>query len=377
MAEDLIKVFIATDGIFPHNVGGIQRHSRLLVEHLATHPGFIFYVLHPHKGQQLFPAFKNVQEITVDDIDTGIPYIKACRAYSSRVMHEIEQVNPDIVYAQGVTVWDKIETVAGKLIVNPHGLESFQPIGLKAKLVGLLFRRFQVKTFKHARFVVTEGGHLTRYLKKYIPAEKIVFFPNATSLPAVSVNRRYENGGKIRCFFLARFASNKGIHILFDAVDKLNKAGYADKIEFVLGGKGPLWEHYRQNNPHPNVTLLGFIPDDELGGHFEKSDVFIFPTLFEGMPTVILEAMSHRLPIIASDVGGIPELVDDANGFLIRKNSADALQRALMDFYDLPAAKKQAMGEVSYQRIANSFNWPHIAGRHIELFLQMAGKPAK
>ena len=173
--------------------------------------------------------------------------------------------------------------------------------------------------------------------------------------------------------FVSRFAANKGIPVFMEAIQQLNASGLQDQLTFNFAGKGPLYDEYVAKYQLPNVNFLGFVDDADLENLYRTCHLFVLPTLFEGMPTVVLEAMSHRLPIVVSDVGATAEQVDASNGYLIPKNDANALAQAITQFYGLSSEAKRAMSEASFARLQARFTWEAVAQQHLQLFRQMAG----
>lgn len=367
----MIKLIFCTDGIFPHQVGGMQRHSRLLIEELVrSHDITEIIVIHPHQ-ESLFHHPK-IREEKLAPVNRNKNYIRECYRYSKSVAQVLDRYPDYLIYAQGLTVWYNIRKYTPRLIENPHGLEPFQALGIKEKLIAIPFRIIFRYIWKHAAKVVSLGGELTGILKQNInDKSKIVELANATNLPETTTGVGRTFSEKTTVFFLSRFASNKGIHILMAAIRWLNENGYAEKFSFLLGGKGPLWEFYKSQNNFTNVTFLGFVADEELPSVFLRSDVFVLPTLFEGMPTAILEAMSFHLPVIATRTGAIELLVSEENGYLIPRNDVMALADACLKFIALDESEKSAMGEQSYLKVSRNFTWQVVAVRHVELFLQM------
>ncbi len=368
-----MRIAFCTDGIFPKAVGGMQRHSRLLIEALAKYSELEIVVFHPH-DDHLFEGFKNIQEILVPGIDVKKNYLRECRAYSVRMYEELLKGEYDIIYSQGLSVWYKSETFSDRLIVNPHGLEPYQAIGFKDKVIAIPFKRVFKKIFKSSRAVVSLGGRLTDILSEVIGKDKLVVLPNATIVDQKIEKDFTLQNGPLRLMFVARFAHNKGIHILIQAIEELNNEGYQGKISYDLAGKGPLYDHYTQNHVIDNVKYWGFISDEDLVQLYKDSHAFVFPTLFEGMPTVVLEAMSKSLPIIVSDVGATAELVDESNGYLITKNSVVELKQAILDFYHASAEEKTAKSESSFQRVKDNFTWKIVAQKHLDFFQKIATK---
>ncbi|MFL5763735.1 MAG: glycosyltransferase family 4 protein [Bacteroidia bacterium] len=364
-----MKVIFCTDGIFPHDVGGMQRHSRFLAEYLAKSGKVELTVIHPHP-ENVFESALGITELRIQPIDKKKNYLLECYRYSKRVNALLLQYPEHIVYSQGLSVWSGIKKVAPRLIVNPHGLEPYQAISGKDKAAGIPFRMIFNYIFSNAARVVSLGGKLTNILEKNIKnTKKIIELPNAVVLPPV--NPKVFNQ-QIRCLFVGRFAGNKGIHILIEAIKQLNEEGYGDKMIFNLGGKGPLFEHYSTSSQYPNLNYLGFISDEQLFELYRSNDLFVLPTLFEGMPTVVLEAMSYGMPVIVSDVGATSVQVDVSNGYLIRRNDVDVLKDALKKFYALDASQKEKMSEASRRKIEKQFTWEKVAEAHVQEFLKLA-----
>jgi len=362
------KVIFCTDGIFPHSVGGMQRHSRLLIEELAKRKDIEIRVLHPH-AETVFDKQLGIHEITLKGINLKKNYLLECYKYSKRVYAEISQHPDAVIYAQGLAVWYKCRQFKDRLIVNPHGLEPYQGLTLKDKLIGISFRKVFNYIFSNSRYVISLGGKLTQILKANISKQnKIVTIPNAVSAPdaVVSANKQFALG-PIQALFVSRFAHNKGIGVLMDAVTRLNKEGYQDKFRFKLAGKGPLYEYYTSNFKFGNVDYLGFVDDEALEKLYEDSDLFVFPTLFEGMPTVVLEAMAKALPVIVSDTGATAELVDHTNGYLIPKNDVDALVQTLLQFGQLSMTERATLGAAAVKKVEENFTWASVADATYDL----------
>jgi glycosyltransferase involved in cell wall biosynthesis len=366
MLQNNKHVIFCTSGIFPESVGGIQRHSKLLIEELAKTKSLHLTVIHPHISKRMFDAEYNVHEIAIDFNHADGNYLYNCYKYSKLVYAELAKYPDAIIYTQGLNVWYQASKLNGRLIYNPHGLEPFQGQTLRDKITTWPFRIVMRKVFKQATYVISLGGHLTSILKASgVPESKIKVLPNATNIPDAVL--KTEND--ICTFlFVGRFAHNKGIALLLQAIKELNAEGFEKQMHFNLVGKGPLFNQMISEYRLPNITFAGFANDEQLKEFYSSSDAFVFPTLFEGMPTVVLEAMSYKLPIIVSDVGATAEQVDSNNGFLIEKNNLLQLKDAIKKFVLLTAEERKNMGEQSLTKVKEKFTWKAVAQRHLHLF---------
>ena len=368
-----IKLLFCADGIYPYAIGGMQRHSRVLIEELAKTNMVEIIAIHPHKRNVFEDKFK-IKEIHVEGINAKKNYILECYRYSKRIYPILEQFPEHIIYSQGLSVWYKIKNVGSRLIINPHGLESYQSITLNDFILGLPFRVIFNYLFSNCAKVVSLGGKLTAILRRVVKEKgKIAVICNGINIPEdFSISERFDRRlNRLNLLFVGRFANNKGISILLKAVKKLNAEGYADKISYRLAGAGPLYESYVKNFQYKNVTYLGSVFDVQLFDLYKSADLFVLPTLYEGMPLVVLEAMSYALPVIVSDVGATSELVDGSNGYLIKRKDVTALKNAIIDFYGLNAEQKNYLSRNSHSKAKNYFSWGCVSAQYIALFREL------
>ena len=368
MKHEPLEVIFCTDGIFPHAIGGMQRHSRLLIGELARDESIRLLVLHPHTGEKVFVSNPAIREMAVPAGKDSGRYLLNCYRYS-RNIYRIIQEHPDaIVYSQGLSVWHNIRKIGNRVVVNPHGLESYQAISLKDRAITLPFRLIFRHLFRQAAAVVSLGGRLTGILQEQLgkASDKITVLPNAVNI-GEETSRTCDHE-PVRFLFVGRFAFNKGIGVLLEAAKQLNDEGCEKKMFFNLVGKGPLFEEFTKKYRAPNICFVGFADDEKLVDLYKTNDVFVLPTLFEGMPTVVLEAMSYGMPVIVTDVGATLELVDPSNGTIIEKNDVASLKAALIGYLEKSPADRKIMAVNSYLKVKENFTWPVVAEKHKTLF---------
>ncbi len=366
-------IIFCTNGIFPDTAGGIQRHSRLLIEEIARSYPLQIYVLQPHGKKVFDDTFKNITEIYIEPTDNRKIYLLEIYRYSKRMFQAIKKLPAGIpIYCQGFCLFYGLSIIGKRVVYNPHGLEAFQAVPRKEYLKLTPFRFYTDCIMWRSKKVISLGGRLTKIIKgRFIRASKIAIIPNAVLLPPKNISSAKFQNKKINFLFVSRFASNKGINILMETIKQLNHEGYSDKFQFNLAGKGPLFEYYSTAYPVENVIFLGFVPDAELFKLYHDNDVFVLPTLFEGMPTVVLEAMSYSMPVIVTDVGATAELVDKKNGYLIQKNSVSSLKKAILELYNLPMSQKKMMANNSYAKVGLRYTWDKVAKETVELLSEM------
>jgi glycosyltransferase involved in cell wall biosynthesis len=325
-------------------------------------------VIHPHTGKKVFNESLGITEIALQKKKSWF-YLKNEYNYSKKVIVEVEKYPDAVIYSQGFAVWSGIKKVANRIIVNPHGLEFYQAHSRAAQIKATRFQAIFNRIFKHSAKVISLGGRLTNLLHRHIEnsAQKVVVIPNAVSPPQENFPREFHKH-PMQFLFVGRYAANKGIHVLLQAIQELNKEGYKEIFKFNLVGKGPLFEYYTKTYQASNLNYLGFADDEKLIQLYKENDAFVLPTLFEGMPTVVLEAMSYGMPIIVTDTGATTELVNKENGIIINKEDYRSLKNAMTTLYGLDDAVKQKMSDASFKKVIEKFTWQKVARQHIELF---------
>ena len=113
------------------------------------------------------------------------------------------------------------------------------------------------------------------------------------------------------------------------------------QISFVLVGEGRDFELFKKLTASlDNISLVGQV--ENLGSYLKAFDIFLFPSRHEGLGSILLDALDFGLPIIATDVGGIPEIIEsDVNGFLVKPDAVDDICENILGFYTDRALMEQ------------------------------------
>jgi glycosyltransferase involved in cell wall biosynthesis len=124
----------------------------------------------------------------------------------------------------------------------------------------------------------------------------------------------------------------------------------------------------------PNIEYLGFLGRDKLAAEFAKSSVLILPTFEDNCPMVVLEAMAAGLPVAASRVGGVPDLVDhDVTGLLFDPENMENMRECIEFLISNPDFRNTA-GQAGKKKALEKFHPSRIAQRHVEIYQEVLGK---
>jgi glycosyltransferase involved in cell wall biosynthesis len=164
-----------------------------------------------------------------------------------------------------------------------------------------------------------------------------------------------------------RFVPQKGQIYLMRALSLISKGGETPNL--LLLGKGPMEPELRHTAERLgiNLAIRSDISDDKLAYYYSACDVAAAPSLYEPASLAALESMACELPVVASKIGGLPEMVDGCGIFTKPKKPrsiADALVQVLSD-----PKKAEVMGKMGRKHVIANHSWDRIAKRYEELFL--------
>lgn len=226
------------------------------------------------------------------------------------------------------------------------------------------------RIWKDAAVVVANSGGLKALAKKTCPDMDIQMIPNGVDTEIFSCMdfNKQPSTDEIKIFTAGRLSKQKGMPYLIESIAAL-RAQHAN-VSLSIAGDGPsrplLEKLVSEKNLRQNVHFLGWVTREKLAEHYRAADIFVFPSLDEGMPNVLLEAMSCGLPVVATAVSGNEELVENGkNGFLVPPRNAPALTDALARLLH-GHALRESMGKESRKK-AETMGWDNIAEQYLAL----------
>lgn len=169
---------------------------------------------------------------------------------------------------------------------------------------------------------------------------------------------------------VGKFDRNKGQDVLIDAFGRIAGA-FPNTVLRLVGGSGNFLDTLKAQaealDLAGRVEFFTDVPYPDMPSHFAQASVFAFPSRQEAFGLVLLEAGACRLPVVASRVGGIPELIQDGTtGLLVEPDDAAALAQALRRLLSEPA-QARALGECLAERVGADFSWAVTRRRYEEL----------
>lgn len=217
--------------------------------------------------------------------------------------------------------------------------------------------------YKNTR-VILLSWHLYPDIEKIVPKENVVICPNGIKIEEFngsSVQEKPETNSVPQLLFLSNLIESKGVLVLLDALKILKDKGYILICDFVGGETKEIdskrfTEEVNMRQLNRLVFYRGRKYGNEKEEFFKKADIFVFPSMEDCFPLVLLEAMASKIPIVTTTEGAIPDEVKDGeNGLIAQKNNAESLATCISKLIDAPELRKK-MGQSGRKRLELMFS---------------------
>lgn len=240
---------------------------------------------------------------------------------------------PDVIHAHNYPAGAPA-VVVGRLASLPVVVTEHSS-GFRRRLVPPLELWKARLAFQGARFVLPVSRSLQRAIEDQGIRARFEVVPNTYDEGIFFPDDRPRRGGvRTRLAFVGRVTDEKGLSILLEALSRLRR----DDWELSVVGDGPARQDCEKRAQAPElrgrVSFHGELPGSQVAERLRASDGLVLPSLGENFPCVIIEAMATGLPVLATRVGALPELVDDETGILVEPGDQSALAGGLVRILD-------------------------------------------
>ena len=244
-----------------------------------------------------------------------------------------------------------------------------------------LYESLQRFLFRFAdRIIAVSYGQRELLVKYNLPPKSIDVVHNSISIDSCRPGLSYQEIEKVKdglrvpanCMMVVaagRLSPEKGHRFLVDAIDRLSIASI--NVCFVFCGEGRCRTELENQAKFLGVSemcrFVGFRQD--IMEIFKAMDLLVLPSLTEGLPNVVLEAFAAKKPVVATSVGGVPELVENGvNGLLVPPKRPDLLARAIEKCLSSPESLR-IMGEAGYEKVKSQFAFESQARELEKIYL--------
>ena len=303
-----------------------------------------------------------------------------------KLIKYLKEIKPTIVHTRNWAGMDGI--IAAKMARVPiiiHGEHGFEITDLISQNKKRKFIRKLVLSTIVDKIVTVSKNLKKRLINEIkIKPEKIIHIPNGVDTNKFNIYRkeftRKKFGFKKEDFIIgivARLDPIKNHKTLISAFKEIVKNYPQTKL--IIVGDGPLREELEEKSYQLGINnkVIFMGERNDVPEILKTFDIFVLPSLNEGMSNTILEAMATGIPVIASNVGGNPELViDGETGFLFPTNDVESLVQKIKTYILYPELK-QKHGYNARKRVEEEFSLDQMVRRYEELYLELVERKLK
>ena len=248
-------------------------------------------------------------------------------------------------------------------------------------------RIFEEKMLKQAKKIIAVSHFTKRELLEYykVPEEKIRVIHNGVDTskfqPAKDKRKIKEelgfNPNDLAIVSVGRLYARKGLFTLIESMPAVIKR--FKNAKFIISGKGQSDEMHKlivyaeKIGVKNNIIFTGYYPDKKLPKLYQAADVFAFSTFYEHHPFAVLEALSTGLPVVTTNVGGIPETIEnDKNGFLVEPFNPKQFADKILYLLEHPAEASE-MGVLARKTVLERFDWRIVVKDAMKVYDEALG----
>jgi len=256
-----------------------------------------------------------------------------------------------------------ISTIHTSIIEDAHHIEvvDLKSLGIKI-LTRFVSYPLVSKLIENSKIITTVSSSVAYELKKYYGLDNVIVAGNGvdekTFIPAKEKSK--EN----YILYVGRLSYRKG---LFDLLESAKQICQNYDVKFVLAGKGELKgklkEKIKEKKLQDKVVFLGQVGGEKLIQLYQNTMIFVLPSHYEGLPLVLLEAMSCGLPVVVTNVSGCVEVVKhEYNGLLVSPKSPEKMAGAIAMLLEDEELRKK-LGKNARKTIEEKYTWDSVTDR--------------
>ncbi|NLG17166.1 MAG: glycosyltransferase family 4 protein [Fibrobacter sp.] len=293
------------------------------------------------------------------------------------MLKQIKKWKPDIIHVFFALPTGPLGWLARKIFKIPYvvSLLGGDVPGFLPDQIGIhhrILKGISHAVWKNASHVVANSSGLCRLAVRTFPDIPVEVISNGISTQDFyPLAKQPARKDKLRLLFVARIAPQKGLMVLLRALSLISIDIPKTNIALKIVGEGPdrgMAEKYIcENDLSEMCTFAGWVPLQDLCKTYNEADVFVLSSVFEGMPSVVLQALACGKPVISTKVYGSEDLIENGkNGFLVDINSPEQLVSAVKTLYSNPELMEK-MGAYAIET-ACRYDWNEIARCYADIY---------
>lgn len=291
-----------------------------------------------------------------------------------RFLWKLWVISPNVVHFNPSFDYKSLHRELNMLAISKlHGCKNI--VQLHGGSLSQITRKGRLPCY--ARLVLAWASHLvvlTRIqqqpLLKYCAKSKVSVIPNMIDVSGYQKNR-LDKTPQLSILYMSKIESKKGIYDIIQAIPIVTEK--FPNAKFLFAGEGPDREKLQclccENGYRDYLKFLGYLEGQQKINFLARGDLFLFPSQYmEGMPYALLEAMAAGLPIIATSMGGIPEMIQDkVNGILVPPGQPEKLAQAIIKLL-ANRRLRQGLGQFNRLKVETEYEINIVCEKFSQLY---------
>jgi glycosyltransferase involved in cell wall biosynthesis len=271
-------------------------------------------------------------------------------------------IHSNVIFPCGAVSYLLAKRMGAKLLISEHWSKTGKILNHP------LFKRIAMKAYLYSDAIICVSEFLSGRISRSTGHQNLITIPNIIDTDIYSYKAKQSpEDGTISMLCIANWKLPKRLDLIFEAVCVFASESYLN-IELTVVGQGPQAEilKTRQTPGNLKVVWTGYLDRNSISSLLQGASLFLHASDIETFSIVTAEALSTGTPVLASNTGAIPELVNEKNGMLV-ENNPESWLNGLREI----VTKKYDNTEIAF-RIQNKYSPEHIGGRIISVYDSMS-----
>lgn len=335
-----------------------------------------------HHASQQTHDWSNCHEVSLPFIYKSQVYTIPTLKSSKVLLRSLQQLKPDLVHASltlsplDFLLPDICEELDLPLVATFHPPFDSKIRNLKSSTQYLTYQLYAPFLARYDRVIVFSEIQRDLLIKLGVPGDRVVIIPNGVDqgkyCPSYS-SLKYQLRAKTLFIYQGRIATEKNIESLLKA---WKSSALGDSCQLLMVGDGPLRSSLQLSyGKSDNIIWLGYVADEQQRINILRAaDVFILPSLVEGLSISLLEAMSCGVACLATDAGADGEVLDHGAGIVLDTQDVAAQLKTLLPLFRDHPEMTDLLGKKARQRVLERYTLKQNINKLEQLYSEIANR---